>query len=97
MADAIVLAPGEGEITADTPRRTTRIKAGVDAVTVTEMRHEAGMPGPGVHIHRRHTDAFYVLEGELALELGAFVSTSVVVSVPAGAASRLPALSTATV
>jgi len=35
--------------------------------------------------------------GELPLELGATVSSSVVVSAPGGSASRLPALSTATV
>jgi NADPH:quinone reductase-like Zn-dependent oxidoreductase len=42
-------------------------------------------------------DAFGTGYVELALELGVAVSTSVVVSAPAGAASRLPALSTATV
>jgi len=36
-------------------------------------------------------------DGELPLELGSTVSSSVVVSAPAESASRLPALSTATV
>ena len=34
------------------------------------MRYEPGEHGPEPHIHRRHTDAFYVLEGTLVLELG---------------------------
>src|SRR5439155_694180 len=29
-----------------------------------------GEEGPDPHVHRRHTDAFYVLEGELELGLG---------------------------
>lgn len=67
---AIVLEPGEGEATRDEPKRTTQIKAGIDAVTVTEMRHEPGQRGPEAHIHRRHTDAFYVLEGTVTFALG---------------------------
>ncbi|MDQ3993863.1 MAG: hypothetical protein M3265_03605, partial [Actinomycetota bacterium] len=70
VGHAIVLGPGEGEVTRDEPKRTTRIKAGTDAVTVTEMRHESGQRGPDAHIHRRHTDAFYVLEGTVTFALG---------------------------
>jgi mannose-6-phosphate isomerase-like protein (cupin superfamily) len=40
-------------------------------MTVTFSRYAAGEEGPGLHVHREHTDAFYVLEGELLFELGA--------------------------
>jgi mannose-6-phosphate isomerase-like protein (cupin superfamily) len=39
-------------------------------VTVTHARYAAGQQVAGPHIHHRHTDAFYVLEGELAFEVG---------------------------
>ena len=31
----------------------------------------AGSPGPRPHLHRHHEETFYVLEGELTLEIGA--------------------------
>jgi len=37
---------------------------------VTWFRYGPGQEGPDPHIHRRHTDAFYVLEGELEFGLG---------------------------
>jgi uncharacterized cupin superfamily protein len=70
VAQAVVLRPGEGEVISDRAERTVRIKAGLDAIAVTETRYEAGEPGPEPHIHRGHTDAFYVLEGTLDLKLG---------------------------
>jgi uncharacterized cupin superfamily protein len=87
VGHAIVLGPGEGEATTDRPERTTRIKAGLDAITVTEMRHESGRKGPDVHIHRRHTDAFYVLEGVVTFALGPDEET---VEVPAGSFVAAP-------
>jgi quercetin dioxygenase-like cupin family protein len=70
VAQAIVLPPGEGVVISDRAERTVRIKAGLDAIAVTETRYEPGEPGPEPHIHRGHTDAFYVLEGALDLKLG---------------------------
>ena len=37
---------------------------------MTETRYEPGERGPDAHVHRRHTDSFYVLEGALVFELG---------------------------
>src|ERR671922_14016 len=37
---------------------------------VTWFRYAPGEKGPDPHVHHRHTDAFYVLEGELELGLG---------------------------
>ena len=37
---------------------------------MTWFRYEPGEEGPDPHVHRQHTDAFYVLEGELEVGLG---------------------------
>ena len=37
---------------------------------VTWFRYEPGEKGPDPHVHHHHTDAFYVLEGEIELALG---------------------------
>src|SRR5215213_115077 len=66
----LLLAPGEGETVTDRPERTLRILAEVDQLIVTWFRYEPGEVGPDPHIHRRHTDAFYVHEGELEFMLG---------------------------
>src|SRR5919204_5898357 len=66
----VLLRPGEGETVFDEPRRTLRILADRDELTVTWFRYAPGEKGPDPHIHRRHTDAFYVLERELELRLG---------------------------
>jgi quercetin dioxygenase-like cupin family protein len=66
----LLLAPGEGETVTDRPERTLRILAELDQLIVTWFRYEPGQVGPDPHIHRQHSDAFYVLEGELELTLG---------------------------
>jgi uncharacterized cupin superfamily protein len=66
----LLLGPGEGEIVTDRAERTLRILAELDQLIVTWFRYEPGEVGPEPHIHRHHTDAFYVLEGELELTLG---------------------------
>ena len=45
--------------------------------------------GADLHVHRRHTDLFYVLEGELTLRLG---PEGVEVRAPAGTLVRVPPL-----
>jgi quercetin dioxygenase-like cupin family protein len=40
------------------------------ALTVTWSRYAGGQAGPDLHVHREHTDAFYVLEGELTFRVG---------------------------
>ena len=66
----LLLAPGEGETVTDRPERTLRILADREELTLTWFRYVPGEKGPDPHIHRQHTDAFYVLEGELELGLG---------------------------
>jgi quercetin dioxygenase-like cupin family protein len=66
----VLLRPGEGEAIFDGPDRTIRILADRDELALTWFRDEPGQEGPEPHVHRRHTDAFYVLEGELEFGLG---------------------------
>ena len=69
-ANAVLLRRGEGETIFDGPERTVRILADRDELALTWFRYEPGQEGPEPHVHRRHTDAFYVLAGELELGLG---------------------------
>src|SRR5205823_13980736 len=62
--------PGGGEALFDEARRTLRIRVARDELTLTWFRYAPGEEGPDPHVHRRHTDAFFVLEGELELGLG---------------------------
>jgi len=55
--------------------------------TLHENILPAGSPGPLPHIHRNHEEAFYVLEGELTMRVGARTITAPVgsfVVVPRG-------------
>jgi quercetin dioxygenase-like cupin family protein len=65
-----LLAIGDGETITALERREVVILAERPDLTITWSRYAAGERGPGLHVHREHTDAFYVLEGELMLTLG---------------------------
>jgi quercetin dioxygenase-like cupin family protein len=67
--EAILVEAGEGEAVTDRPQREVRILADHERLCTTESRYAAGERGPGPHIHRRHSDCFYVLEGRLSFEL----------------------------
>src|SRR5947207_52206 len=66
----LLLAPGDGEKTTDRPRRQITILCDLPQIIVSRFRYEPGEKGPDPHVHRQHSDAFYVLEGELELGLG---------------------------
>jgi quercetin dioxygenase-like cupin family protein len=66
----LLLAPGDGEVVTDRAERTLRILVELDELIVTWFRYEPGEKGPDPHIHEHHTDAFYVLEGEIEVSLG---------------------------
>jgi quercetin dioxygenase-like cupin family protein len=70
VSHALLLRPGDGETVTDRPERTLRILAELEQLIVTWFRYEPGEKGPDPHIHRHHTDAFYVLEGEVEFGLG---------------------------
>ena len=66
----LLVPPGEGEAVTDRPERTIRILGELEELIVSWFRYEPGEHGPDPHVHHRHTDAFYVLEGEVELSLG---------------------------
>lgn len=68
--EPILALPGEGEVITDRPERSLRILAGHEHLVVTEMRYSPGEAGPDLHVHKLHTDAFYVVEGEIVFGLG---------------------------
>jgi quercetin dioxygenase-like cupin family protein len=39
-------------------------------MTVTWSRYSGGQAGPDLHVHREHSDSFYLLEGELTFRVG---------------------------
>jgi quercetin dioxygenase-like cupin family protein len=62
--------PSEGETISDRDTRNVIILHARDAVTVTWSRYSSGERGPELHLHREHTDAFYVLSGAMRFALG---------------------------
>jgi quercetin dioxygenase-like cupin family protein len=65
-----LLGPGDAEAITNTSERELRILCGHDLLDLTWTRHAAGERGAELHIHEHHTDAFYVLEGEVTFGLG---------------------------
>jgi len=89
MSEPTVVPPGGGEVIGDSPDRRVEILCDDDAVHATWSRFAAGRDGADLHIHRRHTDIFYVLQGELTVRLGLEDRTVVV---PAGRFALVPPL-----
>jgi mannose-6-phosphate isomerase-like protein (cupin superfamily) len=87
VSEPVLIPPGGGEVVADSPERRVEILSDDAGLNATWSRFEAGREGAGLHIHRRHTDLFYVLEGELTVRLGvedrlAIVSPGTLARVP---------------
>jgi quercetin dioxygenase-like cupin family protein len=70
VGQAILLGPGEGEAVADELQKTLLLLLDHEALAVTWFRYPAHEDGPERHIHKTHTDAFYVLSGEVSFRLG---------------------------
>jgi quercetin dioxygenase-like cupin family protein len=87
MSEPLVIPPGGGEIIGDAPDRRVEILCDHDALHATWSRFARGRDGADLHVHHRHTDLFYVLDGELSLRLGTDGET---VAVPAGTLARIP-------
>jgi len=66
----IVVPPGGGEVVGDAPDRRVEILCEVDFMHATWTRMGPLRDGADLHVHREHTDVFYVLEGSLGLKLG---------------------------
>ena len=52
------------------PDRRVEILSSHDSLHATWSRFGPGRDGADLHVHREHTDLFYVLEGEFTLRLG---------------------------
>jgi mannose-6-phosphate isomerase-like protein (cupin superfamily) len=85
----IVVPPGAGEIVGDSADRRVEILSDHDALHATWSRFGPHRDGADLHVHRRHTDLFYVLEGELTIRLG---PEDRPVAVAAGTLARVPPL-----
>jgi quercetin dioxygenase-like cupin family protein len=84
----VLIEPGGGEVIGDSPERRVEILADHPALAATVSRYAPGREGASLHVHRRHTDLFFVLEGELTVRLGVEDRQA---TVPAGALARVPA------
>lgn len=62
--------PGEGETITDRPGRFLAIRVASEGLIATESLHGAGELGAPPHVHRAHTDCFYVVSGALRLGIG---------------------------
>lgn len=60
---------GEGDRITDRPDRRATVLVETDEITISEFRYGPGQRGAPRHVHREHTDAFLVLEGELTFHL----------------------------
>lgn len=69
-AAGIVVAPGDGETITALQRRDVTLLTDLEEISITWSRYAAGEVGPDPHVHREHTDAWYVLEGDLTFALG---------------------------
>lgn len=70
MPELTLIEPGAGEVIGDAPDRRVEILGDLDRVHATLSRFAPGREGADLHIHRRHHDVFYVVEGELTVRLG---------------------------
>jgi mannose-6-phosphate isomerase-like protein (cupin superfamily) len=82
-----VIEPGGGEVVGDSPDRRVEILCDEDALAATWTRYGPQREGANLHIHRRHTDLFYVIEGEMTVRLGAHDE---LVAMSAGCLVRVP-------
>jgi quercetin dioxygenase-like cupin family protein len=69
-SEPVVVRVRNGETITAMQRREVIILAERRDLTITWSRYAPGERGPDLHVHREHTDAFYVLEGELTFALG---------------------------
>ncbi len=59
-----------GEAILRREEREISILVARENVSITHARYSAGEQVAAPHVHHEHTDAFYVLEGELTFEIG---------------------------
>src|SRR3954469_4362389 len=89
MRGPLVIPPGGGEIIGDSAERRVEILSEDDSLHATWSRFGPGRDGADLHVHRHHSDLFYVLDGELTVKLGPDGDE---LAVPAGSVARVPPL-----
>jgi quercetin dioxygenase-like cupin family protein len=67
--EEIVLEPVEGERISGDEELGVTLLADVEQVGIVEVRSEPGGITPPLHLHTRHAEYFFVLEGELTFRL----------------------------
>jgi mannose-6-phosphate isomerase-like protein (cupin superfamily) len=87
----MTVTTAEREVILAGDQRAVSILVARENVTITEARCRAGQTVAGAHVHGRHTDAFYVIEGELTFAVGCesetvTISAGGLVAVPPGVA-----------
>ena len=85
----VIVPITEGESLLRNAEREGSILLAHKQITITHARYAAGQQVAGPHIHHQHTDAFYVLEGELTFEIGRETKT---ITVAAGGFLAAPPL-----
>ncbi len=86
-ADAAYVPVDEREPILRGDSRAVSLLLASEGLTITQARYAPGERVAGPHVHREHTDAFYVLEGELTFETGSSAET---VTVGAGSLVAAP-------
>jgi mannose-6-phosphate isomerase-like protein (cupin superfamily) len=87
MTQPTVVAARAGEVIGDSPERRVEILTDHETLHATWSRFGPHRDGADPHVHRRHTDVFYVLAGELTIRLG---REDEAVVAPAGTLARVP-------
>jgi quercetin dioxygenase-like cupin family protein len=87
--DIVFVPTGEGELVGDAPDRRVEILSDDESLHATSSRFGPFRDGADLHVHHRHTDLFYVLDGDLTLRLGPDGAER---ALPAGALARVPPL-----
>jgi len=82
-----IVPPGGGEVIGDAADRRVEILCDRDELHVTWSRFASGRAGADLHVHRQHTDVFFVLAGELTVRLGPEGEER---TVPSGGLARVP-------
>ena len=59
-----------GETITERDERDVILLVAREETSMTWSRYGPGERGPDPHVHREHTDSFYVIEGDLTFELG---------------------------
>jgi quercetin dioxygenase-like cupin family protein len=90
----VIVPIRDGEAILRGEKREISILVASEEVTITHACYAAGERVAGPHVHHEHTDAFYVLGGELTFEIGREAKTITVssggfVAAPPGVAHSL--------